>query len=76
MANISRQWTQDVILPDGSVATSSAEIEKYLHANKVALASDYSTEYRQNVRLRNEKAHRDSLWAEFLNNYKRMVWNG
>ena len=76
MSNINRQWTDEIVLPDGSVASSSADVEKYLRANQLALAGDYTDEYRRNVRLRNEKAQRDDLWAEFLKNYKRMNWNG
>lgn len=76
MSNINRQWTDEIVLPDGSVASSSADVEKYLRANQLALSGDYTDEYRRNVRLRNEKAQRDDLWAEFLKNYKRMIWNG
>lgn len=62
-------------LPDGSVAETPAEVERFMKANNLALAQDYSDEYRKNVRLRNEKAQRDDLWAEFLHNYKRKIWN-
>lgn len=62
-------------LPDGSVAETPAEVEKFMKANNLALAQDYSDEYRKNVRLRNEKAQRDDLWAEFMRNYKRKIWN-
>lgn len=76
MANINRQWMDEIVLPDGSVASSSADVEKYLRANQLAFAGDYSDEYLRNIRLRNEKAQRDDLWADFLKNYKRMIWNG
>ena len=51
MSNINRQWTDEIVLPDGSVASSSADVEKYLRANQLALAGDYTDEYRRNVRL-------------------------
>lgn len=62
-------------LPDGSIAECPADIDKFLSRSGCALAQDYSERYRQNVNARKEKAQRDSLWAEFLNNYKRMIWN-
>lgn len=62
-------------LPDGSVAETPADVEKFMKANNLALAQDYSDEYRKNIRSRNEKAQRDDLWAEFMRNYKRKIWN-
>lgn len=63
-------------LPDGTIAASTADVDRFLKANKLALAQDYSDEYRKNIRRRNDRAQKDQFWAEFIRNYKRMIWNG
>ncbi|MCX4348517.1 MAG: hypothetical protein OSJ76_01895 [Alphaproteobacteria bacterium] len=69
-------FKDEIVLPDGSVASSAADMDRYLKANDLVLSDNYSGEYRRNIRLRNEKAQKNDLWAEFLKNYKRMIWNG
>lgn len=75
MANFSRQWTEEIQLPDGTVASCAADIEKYLKTSGAAPAQDYSPEYLQQRRARNDRARKDELFAEFIFNYKRMIWN-
>ena len=48
MTNFSKQFAEEVILPDGSVASSVADVDKYLKASGMARASDFSTEYINN----------------------------
>lgn len=74
MANFSREWTEDVVLPDGSTASSVYDIERWMKRNNLALASDYSDDFRRNVRYNQEKAQRASLFADFIRNYKRLIW--
>lgn len=74
MTYISRQFAEEVLLPDGSVASSVADVDKYLRATGLALAGDYSAEYYQNIRNQQEREQRQSLFADFLYNYKRMIW--
>lgn len=74
MTYISRQFAEEVLLPDGSVASSVADVDKYLRAMGLALAGDYSPEYYQNIRNQQERERRQSLFADFLYNYKRMIW--
>lgn len=74
MANIGKQFTDDIVLPDGSIATSVQDVDKYLRANDLAHYSDYSDEYQKSVRLRNEKLREADCFADFINNYKRMIW--
>lgn len=74
MTYISKQFAEEVLLPDGSVASSVADVDKYLRATGLALASDYSAEYYQNIRNQQERERRQSLFADFLYNYKRMIW--
>lgn len=75
MANFSRQWTEEVVLPDGSVATCAADIERYMKTNDVVLAQDYSPEYLKRVRARNEKTQKDDIFAALVFNYKKRIWN-
>ena len=74
MVNISKQFTEEVILPDGSVASSVADVDRYLRDNNLARASDYSPEYMKNIRYQQEKTRQEELFAEFLHNYKRVIW--
>ena len=75
MTYISKQFAEEVLLPDGSVASSVADVDKYLRATGLALASDYSPEYYQNIRTQQERERQQSVFADFLYNYKRMIWN-
>lgn len=50
MANFSKQFADDVVLPDGSIATCVADVDKYLRQSGLALASDYSPEYMKSIR--------------------------
>ncbi|MCQ2735226.1 MAG: hypothetical protein MJ212_04700 [Alphaproteobacteria bacterium] len=74
MSNFTKQFAEEVLLPDGSVASSVADVDKYLKTSGLALSSDYSPEYIQNIRLKNEQQRQKEIFAEFLNNYKRMIW--
>ena len=74
MTYISKQFAEEVILPDGSVASSVADVDKYLRTSGLARSSDYSTEYIKNIRLKQETDRRKQLFADFLFNYKRMIW--
>ena len=75
MTYISKQFAEDVVLPDGSVASSVADVDKYLRMSGLAHASDYSTEYIQRVREKAEKQRQEEIFADFLYNYKRIIWN-
>lgn len=75
MTNISRQWTEEIILPDGSTASSAADIDRYIRGHQVALASDYSPEYMTKVKQRQHKKERASIWADLIHYYKRSIWN-
>ena len=73
--NFSKQFAEEVILPDGSVASSVADVDRYLRANHLARAGDYSADYIKKVRQQREKAQQEEIFAEFLYNYKRNIWN-
>jgi len=74
MTYIAKQFAEEVMLPDGSVASSVADVDKYLRTSGMARASDYSPEYIKNIRAKNEKQRQEELFADFLYNYKRMIW--
>ena len=74
MTYISKQFAEEVILPDGSVASSVADVDKYLRASGLARSSDFSTEYIKNIRQKQENNRQKQLFADFLFNYKRMIW--
>ncbi len=74
MTYITKQFAEDIALPDGSVASSVADVDKYLRATGYAMASDYSSEYMQNIRNQQEKTRQREIFAAFLQNYKRMIW--
>ena len=61
-------------LPDGTWAESRSDLNRYLKENEVALASDYSDRFRQNVRYQQEKARLSEVKADFVRNYKRIIW--
>lgn len=65
----------EFVLPDGKLAESPSDVDKFLKENDLVLSSDYSDDYRKKINQRQEKAQRDDLWADFLKNYKRMIWN-
>lgn len=75
MSNINRQWTEEIVLPDGSVATCAADIDRYMKVNKTALASDYSTDYMAKVHERRQKKEQKSIFADLIHFYKRSIWN-
>lgn len=74
MTYITKQFAEEIILPDGSVASSVADVDRYLRTSGLARASDYSPEYIKNIRNNQEKQRQESLFADFLYNYKRMIW--
>ena len=75
MAHFSREWSEDLLLPDGSYVSSVHDIERYLRRNNLAMASDYSDDFRKSVRYQQEKKLRDENFAAFLQQYKRLIWN-
>lgn len=74
MANFMKQFPEEIVLPDGSIASSVADVDKYLKANGLAHAGDFSDEYIKNIRYQQEQDRHQSLWADFLYNYKRIIW--
>ena|GEM_PF-784798 len=75
MTYFNKQWTEEVVLPDGAMASCLQDVEAYLKANKLAFRGDYSDAYLKNIRLGNERTERTELFAEFIRNYKRSIWN-
>ena len=78
MTYISKQFAEEVILPDGSVASSVADVDKYLRTSGLARSSDYSTEYIKNIRLKQETDRRAEMLRRFfikqINIFRRLIW--
>ena len=70
-----KQWTDSLQLPDGSVVSSATGLDKYLKDNDLSLSQDYSEAWLKQRRRRNEKAQREELLSDFIHNYKRSIWN-
>ena len=66
MAYFSKQFTQEVVLPDGTTASSIPQIERFLKKNHWALAQDYSDEFRAQVRYRQENTEITAFVVVFL----------
>jgi len=75
MIYFSREWVDEVILPDGTAATSAADVDRYMRQNNVVLSADYSADFYRNVKQKKQRRERQELFAEFIKAYKRSVWN-
>ena len=75
MTYFTKEFSEEFILPDNTVATSSKDIDRYLKANNLALMSDYSDEYMKNIRSDNDKAQRKEIFAELVQQHKKRIWN-
>ena len=65
----------EVLLPNGRIACSKADIDAYLQESGLALAGDFSNAYLQNVRRNNEKLQKKEAFNDFINEYKKRIWN-
>ena len=74
MTYISKQFTEPCVLPDGSFAYSTAEVDAYLKKTGLAHASDYSKQYVQNRKNALQSECKKDLFKAFLTNYKRMIF--
>ncbi|MBO7556824.1 MAG: hypothetical protein J6T72_05465 [Alphaproteobacteria bacterium] len=75
MTYFSKQWTEALELPDGSIAECAQDVDRYLKENNLSPAGDFSDAYRREVKFAREQAVRKDFFAEFINNYKRRIWN-
>ena len=75
MTYFSKNFSEEYLLPDGTVATSSQEIDRYLKVNNLAFKSDYSEQYMKKIRLDNDKAQQKEIFAEVVQQYKKRIWN-
>ena len=75
MTYFSKEFSADILLPDGTVASSVHDIDRYLKANDLAATSDYSAEYIKNIRINNEITQRKEIFAELVQQHKKRIWN-
>lgn len=62
------------VLPDGTLAESVQDVDKYIKRANVAVSSDYSREYLNNVRYQKEKHEKDEIFLDFVREYKKRIW--
>ena len=43
MTYFTKQWTEELTLPDGTIAVCAQDVDRYLQANNLSSAGDYST---------------------------------
>ncbi|MBE6454700.1 MAG: hypothetical protein E7017_07490 [Alphaproteobacteria bacterium] len=75
MTYFSKSFSADIVLPDGTVANSVYEIDRYLKANNLASSSDYSEQYFKNIQKNKEKTQQKEIFAELVQQYKKRIWN-
>ena len=75
MTYFTKNFSTEVLLPDGSVASSPKDIDRYLKANHLALQSDYSATYLKNIRQNQQQAWLKELRADLIQQYKKEIWN-
>ena len=75
MTYFNKQWTEAIKLPDGTIAECVQDVDRYLRSNGLTSSGDYSEAFRRNVKFNREQAIRKTMFAEFINNYKRRIWN-
>ena len=75
MTYFSKSFSADIVLPDGTVANSVYEIDRYLKANNLASSSDYSEQYFKNIQKNKEKTQQKEIFAELVQQYKKSIWN-
>ncbi len=75
MTYFSKSFSADIVLPDGTVANSVYEIDRYLKANNLASSSDYSEQYFKNIQKNKEKIQQKEIFAELVQQYKKRIWN-
>ncbi len=68
-------FSKEVLLPNGRLACSSADVDEYLHESGLALAGDYSDAYLKNVRHKNQELQTKEAFDDFINEYKKRIWN-
>ncbi len=75
MTYFNHPWSESLHLDDGTIVSSSSQLETYMRDHDLSLSADYSAAWRQNLSHRKAAQNRKRLFADFLFHYKRSVWN-
>ena len=75
MTYFSKNYSEEYLLPDNTVATSIHDVDRFLKANNLASKSDYSDDYLQKIRSDNDKTWRKEIFTEIVQQYKKRIWN-
>ena len=63
------------VLPDGKVAESAKDVDEYLKRSGMALSGDQSPENVKRKREEREKDQSDEIRADFVQLYRKAIWN-
>ena len=66
---------KEVLLPDGRVAESVADVDAFLKKYGLVFQGDFSGDYLKNVRRKLEALQRQDAFEDFINQYKKRIWN-
>lgn len=61
-------------LPDGTMAESVQDVDRYIKESGSAMASDYSADYFKSQHFFMEKERREKIHADFIHNFKKEIW--
>jgi len=61
-------------LPDGTIATCSQDVDKYLARSGTALAGDFSDAYIKGIKFNREKVEKAERFNDFVQEYKKRIW--
>lgn len=74
MTYISKNFAEPIVLPNGKVAENVADVDAFLKAEGLAMASDYSPEFYKQKKFEQSQKLKQDLFKTFLYNYKRRIW--
>ena len=66
---------EEILLPNGKVAQNASDVDAFLKENDLAISGDFSGSYMKNVSRRKQALQRQNAFEDFINEYKRRIWN-
>ncbi len=66
---------EEILLPNGKVAQCASDVDAFLKESGLAMHGDFSGEYFKNIRRQQNQLQRQSAFEDFINEYKKRIWN-